>query len=120
MHSVFDHVIRSLRESHLTWPNRLEAKKLALRKVTSSNGKTYWLYLCAKCGNHKPANEVEVDHIEPHGGCQSFDDLNAWIRRFFAPVEAYQVLCKKCHKEKTRGDRDKLKVAKEKKEVPEI
>jgi hypothetical protein len=60
--------------------------------------------VCFKCGD--PA--TEIDHIEPVGSRpRVFHDLGEYVEKmFYRPCQA---LCKKCHLDKTRLEREKRK-----------
>ena len=74
----------------------------ALKKARVSKG----VYLCSKCNRIFNSKEIEVDHINPTIKYnETFLDLTIGelIKRYF--FSELQVLCKKCHKEKTSQER---------------
>lgn len=85
----------------LVWLRSL-ARGEALKKARMSKG----VYLCAECLRLYGAKEIEVDHINPiikHNETfleLTIDDL---IKRYF--YSDLQVLCKRCHKEKTSKEK---------------
>lgn len=93
-------LIAQLRRVHYKWPAKEEAKKEA--KVS------YGTYMCATCKGLFKRKDTQIDHIEPVISTkEGFIDWNTFICRLFAEKSAYQVLCKKCHKEKSKGENAK-------------
>ena len=93
---LFDFVMRALRRASYKWPARNIAKKDA--RVARGQ------YRCNKCEGIFRVKEVEVDHIVPViplSGTKSFDVI---IPRLFCDSNNLQVLCKKCHREKSKGE----------------
>lgn len=90
-------VMNALRRASLKWPPRTAVKVKARVQ--------YGKYKCAECEGLFGPREIAVDHknpvILPE---QGFIDWNTYIPRMFAPVEQLQVLCKGCHKVKTRAE----------------
>jgi hypothetical protein len=62
-------------------------------------------FRCAQCRKFFQKKEVEVDHIEPIGAYK--DDLTEWVVALFCGER--QVLCKPCHKKKSKKDKKVLK-----------
>jgi 5-methylcytosine-specific restriction endonuclease McrA len=62
-------------------------------------------YKCASCEKEFTSTNVQVDHIEAIGSCSTWDEF---IDRLFCEKENLQVLCKPCHKIKTKKEK-KLK-----------
>lgn len=92
------------------------------------------VFKCAECGRYFPAamtvkgkrkSLIAVDHIEPAGGFETFEDLPELYKHMFPTKDGLQVLCNytkdmfeefgqpSCHYTKTQEER---KLAKEKKE----
>ena len=63
------------------------------------------LYKCEKCGHEGKVKEFQVDHIDPVMKC---DDWNNIVERFW-DEENLQLLCKPCHKDKTKIDRAQMR-----------
>jgi 5-methylcytosine-specific restriction endonuclease McrA len=65
-------------------------------------------YVCCGCGYLFDKKQVEVDHcvpVIPLAGLPKVDDLpdfNVYIARLFCSVENLQVVCKPCHKTKSK------------------
>lgn len=53
------------------------------------------------------SKEIQMDHIEPvvpvNDGFTSFDD---YIHRMFCPEDGFAALCKPCHDEKTKKEKE--------------
>lgn len=70
-------------------------------------------YECAGCGALIRRKDIEIDHIDPvvpigrHMEDMSWREL---FSRLFCSVDNLQVLCKKCHREKTgREKKERMK-----------
>lgn len=74
-------------------------RRKALGRAIGEDG----FYYCEKCKIKTP--KVSVDHIVPVGLVDS-----GFIERLFCPSNGLQILCKKCHCEKTKEDRKLLAV----------
>ena len=98
-----------LRSGTQRWGPMQQAKKNA----NVSRG----LYECAGCGKHVPlttyseekrkrVKNIAVDHVDPvvdpEVGFTSWDE---YIERMYVELEGFQVLCHKCHTEKTNEER---------------
>ena len=69
------------------------------------NGKDKYLnkYVCNKCNMKFKSDEVQVDHIAPVvDKSTGFIDWNTYMSRLFCDINNLQVLCKRCHKIKTK------------------
>lgn len=97
--------IRSaLRRIDRFWIPKQQALKLVRFSWPGPRGRK-WGYPCAHCGGKFIRKNVEVDHIIPCGSLKTLEDIVAFIQRMFPEdPAAYQVLCLKCHKEKTLLD----------------
>jgi hypothetical protein len=63
-------------------------------------------YRCNSCNNWFQRKEVEVDHIVECGSLSCYEDIVPFIKRLTVEdVSLLQVLCKKCHKNKTNESR---------------
>jgi hypothetical protein len=88
----------------------LEAVK---RPSQSDNKKLKWEYQCAHCKEWFPRKEVNIDHIIPCGSLMTLEDVPAFIRNMTPEnVDAYQILCKKHHQEKTNAERHERRTGK--------
>ena len=93
-----------LRRGFRHWKPATEAKINARRANQSENKRLKWEYLCANCKEWWADRDIQVDHITPVGSLRRLEDLSGFVERL-TPEEGFQVLCKKCHKEKTNNER---------------
>ena len=108
-------IISALRLKSRWWKPIADAKELACvgRSVNKKTGNLAKHYKCATCEKLFISEEVDVDHTEPIINPRiGWVDWDTYIDRMFGPVEAFQVLCKKCHKEKTAQEKQQRSEAK--------
>ncbi len=120
---VADHIRNALRQ---VWSRYSEEKRQVLltakveidvhNKDGSVSKKPGARYTCFQCMELFKRDEVQVDHIQAVGafpkGIRSNTDMvyvAMWIQGLFCGVENLQVLCKPCHKEKTKDDVRKIR-----------
>lgn len=91
-------VIAALRKASIYW----KIRNIVIRNNRVERGK----YRCEACGYIGSRREFEVDHIKPViDPKKGFEDFNTYILRLFPlHISDYQLLCKKCHKIKTKGE----------------
>ena len=96
-------VTATLRAGMRRWPPKWAVKEKAKVgiKLNRRTGRKCIHYLCASCGNGFPNSLVQVDHILPVGSSKTWDE---YIERLFCEAGNLQVLCKACHKKKTKID----------------
>ena len=99
--------IRSaLRRAWTKYPNKFRALNNAkLPKKGVRKGRKVFLYECEGCHGEFTTSQVTVDHIKPCGSLRSVDDLPVFVSNLFCELDNLQVLCKKCHHEKTMAER---------------
>lgn len=105
--SKFQSFIKStLRKGTTRWPPKYEVLNAAKRgkMVNDSTGRLAEHYDCASCHGLFPASMVVVDHINPVVPVSGFTNWDDVILRMFCGVEGLQVLCKECHKIKTKEE----------------
>ncbi len=83
-----------------TW-GRSQQRTSALNAAKIS----YGLYKCQECKQTHRRKNIEVDHILAIGKFISFD---VFIERLFCDTSGLRVLCKQCHKSKTKKDRSEM------------
>lgn len=102
-------IISMLRRGTNRWGPKNETKKDA--RVERG------IYLCASCGEKVPPTvkgedgkrktNISVDHIEPvidpKKGFTTWDD---YIERMFCEKDNLQLLCKSCHDNKTKQEKE--------------
>lgn len=96
----------NLRRAFTRWPPKYDVLAKAKRiKPKNKAGRHKYEYQCAVCEKWYVQSQVEVDHIIPCGSLKDYDDLPGFVERLFAPVDKLQVICKSCHRTKTKGDK---------------
>lgn len=66
------------------------------------------MYKCNCCGGEFSNSNVEVDHIKPVvDPAKGFKDWNTFIKRLYCEQDNLQVLCKPCHKQKSKEEKEK-------------
>lgn len=103
-------IIASLRNGSRRWPPRYETLNAAKtsKKINKKTKRLAQHYLCAICEDEFPATQVQVDHIKPVvDPKKGFKDWNTFIKRLFCPADNLQVVCKPCHKVKTKEENKK-------------
>ena len=101
-------VTSALRNATRRWPPKYDRIKesfvgVRLNKKTGRKSKHY---RCAVCEEAFPQRNVQVDHIVPIGTCLTWDE---YIEKLFCEKENLQVVCKPCHKKKTKEERESKK-----------
>lgn len=105
--SAFWSMIRStLRQKSRWWKPIYEAKLAVRRPYKGKNKRQKWEYKCDICKKWWPDKGIHVDHITQVGSLLNGDDLKGFVERLFCETEGLRVLCKGCHKEVTKKQRD--------------
>ena len=106
---TFNSFIKSmLRRGSTRWGPKYECKKNARVPLKFANLKNRYVFhsKCASCEKIYPETECSVDHInpiiDPTMGFLSWDKI---IENLFCELDGLQVLCKKCHDEKTQKEK---------------
>jgi len=92
-----------LRRLWMRHPNRTEFLKSIRKTVTGKRHK--YEVQCVHCKDWFKQNEVQLDHIEPCGTMKDKETALKFYERLF--WGELQVLCKPCHKVKTKEERRK-------------
>lgn len=107
-----------LRSGSRRWPpkyNKLNAAKTE-KKINPKTKRLAQHYQCASCLEEFVSSEVEVDHIipvvDPKVGFISWDD---YIAKLYCDEDNLQVLCKVCHKRKTKEENGNQSASKDRK-----
>ncbi len=104
--SAFWSFIRSaLRQKSRWWKPITQCKLKARRPYKGSNKRQKFEYQCNNCKEWFPDKRVNVDHITPAGTLRSAADLPGFVERLFCEIDGLQVLCSKCHDEKTKQEK---------------
>ena len=86
------------------WVPRKQCLARASRPAKRARAKTE--YQCAVCHSWFIRREVEVDHVVPCGSMRDWHEIGPWIERYLCEdAGGWQLLCKPCHKAKTKEER---------------
>jgi 5-methylcytosine-specific restriction endonuclease McrA len=100
----FNQFIRSaLRAAWSRWPPKYQCLNEGRKTVKGKKHK--YEYQCTKCAGWFKAKDVQVDHVVPAG--TSKDSWDTFIKKLFVGTEKLQRLCKPCHLQKTRNERER-------------
>ena len=109
--SAFWAFIRSaLRQKSRWWKPITQCKQNAKRPYKGLNKRQKFEYQCNKCKKWFPDKQINIDHILPAGELNKADDLPGFVERLFVEVEGLQCLCQNCHNEKTKQEKEQLKL----------
>jgi len=98
-------MIRSgLRRTFRYWKPIMECKKESRVPYLGDNKRQKWVYQCNACHKWFKEKEIQVDHIIPAGSLKCHEDLPGFVERLSSET-GYQILCKPCHKEKTKAEK---------------
>lgn len=114
-------VIAALRKAFRRYPPyrdclaKAKSEYFVLSKKGSKMRRVHWE--CAQCHKKVINNDKVVDHISPVvDPCVGFEDYNTYAARLFCSIDNLQVLCKACHKVKSKSEMAiRAKIRKEKK-----
>lgn len=101
-------IVAVLRSGTRRWPPKFEALNEAKteKKKNEKTGRIAQHYVCAGCDQEFTSTNIEVDHIVPVvDPKKGFKDWNTYIKRLFCEKQNLQVLCKPCHKQKTKEEK---------------
>ena len=104
-------MIRSgLRKATRWWKPAQIAKVAARRHYKGKNKRQKWEFKCAACGEWFMSKDVQIDHIVGAGSLKCGNDLKGFVERLTPESpKAFQILCKPCHKIKTKIEKDELR-----------
>ena len=103
--------IRSaLRQKSRWWKPVTQCKLNAKRPYKGANKRWKFEYQCNKCKKWFPDKQRNVDHVLPAGELNKAGDLPGFVERLFCEVEGLQCLCQNCHNEKTKQEKEQLKI----------
>lgn len=99
-------ITSTIRSGFRRWPEKYEALNKAKvgKKKNQQTGRLAEHYRCASCKKHYTAKDVQVDHIDPVVPLTGFTTWDSFIERLFCTAKELQVLCKTCHKNKTKEE----------------
>lgn len=96
---------RVLRRASGKWGPIRKTKQKARRAYKGRNRRIKFEYQCNHCKLYFQNKHVQVDHIIPVGGFHSDADMIGYVERLLCNENGLQVLCVKCHQQKTISDR---------------
>lgn len=100
--------IRSaLRKAWMKYPLKFKTLSANRRVYNGEDKRTKWEYQCRSCSGWFRGKDVIVDHIYPAGKLKEFSDLPQFTSTLFCSCDNLQVLCKECHRIKTKEERQK-------------
>lgn len=102
-------VTSTLRAGSRKWPPKYETLNAAKteKKVNKATGRLAQHYKCAMCEQEYTQKDVQVDHIKPViDPKKGFVSWDTYIDRMFCEGKNLQVLCKVCHAEKTKLEKE--------------
>jgi 5-methylcytosine-specific restriction endonuclease McrA len=104
--------LRSMfRRAWMLDPERIAALYAARRLYHGENKRQKWEYKCVECFKNNPERgyymlkEVVVDHILPSGTFLGPEHFATFVPNLFCSRDNLQILCKPCHKIKTKEER---------------
>lgn len=99
----FGKIRSALRRAFRWWKPMVDVLEKASRAYKGSNKLQKKEYQCKSCLEWFKRREVQIDHIEECGSLRTYEDLVPFLKRLTREEpEAYQVLCRDCHKKKTK------------------
>jgi hypothetical protein len=93
----------ALRSAYNRYPPKFEVLREGRRAVTGKRHK--WEFQCAECKKWHQQKNIQIDHKEPAGKLQTFEDLPTFVKRLFVGAHGLQILCAPCHHKKTSEER---------------
>jgi 5-methylcytosine-specific restriction endonuclease McrA len=94
-----------IRKGFTRWPAKFEVLKNAKlgKYINESTKRISEHYRCAICQGDFPSAMVEVDHITPVvSTTKGWTSWDSFIDNLFCDASNLQVICKTCHKKKTK------------------
>lgn len=93
-----------LRGGSRKWPAKYQCLNEAKteKKTNTATGRVAQHFKCNSCREDFPQKQVEVDHIIPIGTEKTWDEF---ITGLYCEKDNLQVLCKPCHKLKTKREK---------------
>ena len=104
--------VSALRGAFRRWPPKYDALRAAYvdTYINKASGRMAKHYVCAECDELYTSKDVQVDHIKPVVDPKvGFVDYDTLVDRLFCEVSNLQVLCKVCHKAKSKKETVKRK-----------
>ena len=96
----------ALRRAFVRWPANYAARKDARRPYCGPKKNQKWQFQCAICKTWLLGKETQLDHLTPCGSLKDYADLPGFVERLFCEKNGLRVLCKPCHKQVTKNQKD--------------
>jgi len=105
-----------IRRGFTRWPAKFEVLSNAKqgKKINESTGRMAEHYQCNVCKKSFAGKDVEVDHINPIVPISGFISWDSFIDNLFCKLSNLQVICKDCHKKKSKLENEERKRIKSK------
>ena len=101
--AYFSKIRSTLRSGFRYWYPMQQALNKASRPYKGPNKRLKKEFQCNHCKNWFKRADCEIDHIIECGSLRSYEDIVPFIQRLTAEsINDYQVLCRSCHKLKTK------------------
>ena len=109
------YIMSGIRSKSRWWKpkNIAIAKTFVGKGKNPETGKLCKLHKCPQCKGLFPQGKMDADHIKPVIPLEGFKassetflsyDWNKVLQRLFCEAEGYRVICKDCHKDKTKKE----------------
>lgn len=105
-HKAF--IVSVLRNGTRKYPPKFRTldKAKTEKKINKATNRLAQHYKCARCKEEFSSSNIEVDHIIPVvDPAKGFTTWDEYIARLYCEEDNLQVLCKPCHKEKTKEEK---------------
>jgi len=103
----FSFIRSALRGAWSRFPVKHQFIKSKQLPYSGTDKRTKFEYECVECKGRFKGVDVQVDHIVPAGSLNKYTDLPSFVERLFCEADNLQIMCKECHKKKTKEERKK-------------
>lgn len=100
-----------IRRGFTRWPAKFEVLNNAKKgkKINDKTGRLAEHYECNVCHQEFTNKDVEVDHITPVVSVSGWHSWDNFIDSLFCSISNLQVICKTCHKQKSKIENEERK-----------
>lgn len=102
----FSFIRSALRRAFTRYPVQYNLRKKKRKPYDGPNKLQKWTYQCEVCQKWFMQKETVIDHRLPCGTLKRYEDLAGFTERLFCEEEGLQIVCKACHKAKTKAERE--------------
>lgn len=105
------------------WPPKYAAISKAYVEdgANPKTGRKCKLHRCEECGKLFAKGDMHADHIDPVIPLEGFDgnwflgyDWNQVVQRLYTEADKFQIICKQCHKDKSKEENAERRLLKKK------